>query len=205
MEDTTVKFAFSSLNPWRRREVSGGAAEQFAEKYDSHIYAMFVAFGVPLLALLVHDFWTKVAIVAVWFAVAPISYFWLEGMEIVHQILKFGMLNQEQSDRQRRTMYDVYYGVAMACVIWFIAYAFYVGSHSAEYSGFWGLIVFTFISVGNAPLHYGVIEWGTLIETTIVARVTVHVFFAIITAFLHATGGQQRYETETRAPPPART
>lgn len=167
--------------------------EHFLQRYNSQIYALVVAFGVPLIAWLIDDFFVNLAIVAGWFGVAPLVYFWTEGREILGQIEKYGLLDQQKSDAQRRTMYALYFGVIGAVVVWIVVVAIYAGNHWPD--GDWrekALSIFR--AMRDTPLHYGILEWMLLLHTMVVARFTTHILYAIISAFLQATAGQRRLE-----------
>ena len=164
-----------------------------ARKYDAHFYAIVVALGIPLMSWVITDFYTKLVIACIWFALAPLLYFWLEGMEINSQIKRFGLLDQEESDRQRRTMYYLYFGVVFALVVWLIGVAVHIAANWSPSEG----LALVLRSPLDTPNHYGPIEWAILIHTFVVAYLSIDVYYPLISNFLQATAGQRRFETET--------
>ena len=167
-----------------------------SRKYDAHLYFIVVALGVPLMGWLLVDFFVKLVIACVWFAVVPALYFWLEGMEINTQIRKYGLLDQEESDRQRKTMYFLYFGAVVAFVVWVVAIAVYIAARW-PHSDWWTNAQHMFRAAFNTPVHYGVVEWGILAHTVLIAYLTIDVYFPLISNFLQATAGQKRVEKET--------
>lgn len=168
-----------------------------AQRYNSQVYALIIALGVPLMGWLVDDFYTKLVIASWWFALASLIYFWTEGREILDQIEEVGLIDQQQSDAQRRTMYALYFGVIAAIVIWVVVVAVYTGSHWPG-TGWRDNTLSIFRSAVNTPLHYGIIEWALLVHTILVARWTTHILYALISAFLQATAGQRRLERQVK-------
>jgi hypothetical protein len=169
----------------------------FGRTYDAHVYALLVAAGVPLMAALVHGTQAKLLIACIWFAVVPVLYLWLEGMEINAQIAKYGLLRQQDSDYQREAMYYPYYGVAFAFVMWLLVDAIVTtialseSWHSHTFVSMVGVILGSPLVT---PLRYGIIEWLILVHTLMVGKFAILVYYPLMTNFLQATAGQKRFE-----------
>jgi hypothetical protein len=169
----------------------------------AHAYAIAVAIGVPLMTLCIDDFYLKLAIAALWCGIVPTRLFWLEGNEIVAQIRKYGLLDQEESDYQRKAMMWPYYGVIFAFVLWLIVLIGYIVVDWSQ-AGFVAHVQYIALSVFHTPLRYGFIEWGILVQTLWVTYHCIDINYPLISDFLQATAGQRRIEEGTMTVAPAR-
>ncbi len=165
-------------------------------KHQAQLYGLAVAVGVPLMGWLVHDLQTKLLIACLWFALAPNQLFWMEGMGIDSQIKRYGLLDQEESDYQRKAMYSPYFGVILAVVIWIVSIAAYIPLYWPS-AGWWADTRYVFASFTNTPVHYGLVEWGILAHTVLIGYQCIDVYYPLISNFLQATAGQRRLEKET--------
>jgi hypothetical protein len=170
---------------------------RFGRKYDAHVYMIVVAIGLPCMALIVRNHQVKVLIACIWYAWAPLLYFYFEGMEMNAQILQYGLLRQQDSDYQRKTMFYPYFGALFAFVAWLLVDAMFVAADLAstwQSQSFGSIMATIFASPWVTPLRYGFVEWAILIHTIIVAALAISVYYPLMSNFLQATAGQKRFE-----------
>jgi hypothetical protein len=146
-------------------------------KWDAPIYAAVVAICVPFMGWVSPgESRIKLIVLAAWFALTTF-YWWIELMEIVTEIRRDGLLDIEKRNHQKLGMQLLYWGVAIAIVIWAILWA-----------------------LGKQGPSFGWIEWAVLVHTVLVARLTTISIYPMIDNYLQASAGQRRVEKEdTRA------
>ena len=185
-----------------------GEPGTFWRRYDAQLYGLVVAIGVPLVGLLVQDFTVpftsiivssfevKVTLAAAWFAMTHAYWTW-ELDEIRVQIKKYGLLDVEESDCQRRTMMSLYYGVIAAGIIWVVVFAIHITTYIfRDWTGNLGdLFLFLVWSWYTTPVFYGIVELAILYHTYRVGAGSIGKIYPLITIIQQALAGQLRRET----------
>jgi hypothetical protein len=172
-------------------------------KHQSLAYGLAIAIGVPLMALLLRDhFYTKVAIMWCWLFFVPSYYLWSQGAEIDSQIKRFGLLDQEESDSQRRAMYLPLFGLFFALTVYVIGLAVYITANWPN-AVWWTNARFVLESVFYTPIYYGLVEWTILLRTLVNAYESIDEFYPIISTILGLSGRIRRIEQGTVTVEPA--
>lgn len=140
-------------------------------KWDAPIYAALVAVGIPLMSIFVQDLGAKVVVGFGFLSLTPF-YWWIELGELKSQIAMRGLLDPREIDSQRKSMQLLYWGVALAFVIW----------------------CFGLVGGWRHP-SYGIIEWFLLVHTLAVGWSTMSIIYPLMDEYLQATSAQRRFET----------
>jgi len=138
---------------------------------------------VPFTDIVFSSYEIKATIAALWFAVSHV-YWSIEMDETADQVEAHGLVNVQQSDYQRRTMYSLYFGALFAVFIWTIGFLWYV---------------FTLAKLPEAEWlgpSYGLVEIGILLHTWLVGRSAIKSMYRMISSFQQALAGQMRRETK---------
>lgn len=171
--------------------------------YAPCLFGLTVAIGLPLMGVLLRDFfYVKLVIACLWFAIGPYYYLWAQGAEIDSQIKRFGLLDQQESDQQRRGMYVPFLLLFFPVIVWIVAWVLYV---SIEWPGVGGWVntYFLFTSPAHTPVFYGIIEWGIFFHTILISAESIDIYYPIMTIILSFSGRIRRLEQGTVSVEPA--
>ncbi|MBP9757288.1 MAG: hypothetical protein KBD06_01685 [Candidatus Pacebacteria bacterium] len=167
------------------------------ERWNAYIITIFVAFGIPALAL--SDIgWAKIVIAAVWFSAWYPFFVYFEGREIVGQMQGRGSLDAAQASKQMSSAQSPYWGAVAAFIFWVVALAVHVTLRlsrevdQADFANSVSSIVYSGLS--TTPLRYGLIEWWLIVQMVWATRLNNKTFYNIITEFLKATPRAERSE-----------
>lgn len=165
-----------------KKHPKGRPAFIWAERANGWLAGLFLALGVPLLAISGFSSETKWMISTWWFVMSTV-FIHLEARELLGQMYGRGFLDDRQVSKQKFTLVlPPFFGIVTAVIIWLVPEK--LGLHV----------------IGITEVHYGFVEWNLLGVSFVVFVMFYFMVDRLATNLSMST--QRRASFEQTVPPP---